>query len=372
MIYRSFFGLLFFFVFYRLDLAGTGITMNLILGMMFLIFLKKDNMRFKKSDRNLIFLLSVLLLFSVFIDLYLVKEINTINSYFSVRIISVFILTYCSAEFFKKYFIKSRNDLLFLMRFAVLLQLFFFCLLYLMPEYKPVVYGLFGASDSVNLLDWNKTSRGFGIGAEINYTGPVITAIIAFISFRSFFMKAFVALSQIANANTTIIAVLYFLNKGHFKRISLLVIILSSIFYGLGLDLGLILPRLDQEMQSGFTMTIMYLISDHFIILNKSYVDYCFGVPIMIMPGANKYFSSDSGWIIMLNYGGLLFITLFVALLVILITRLKSSLWLKMFLLFVGLLLNFKGLVLGPNAYFFILFLLSGMSIPYGVTRTFN
>jgi hypothetical protein len=357
------FGLLFFFVFYRLSILNSGVSMNLLLGLLFLLtsFLSKKKYKFDKNTAILMFVSTLLLIYSIIIDLYLINDIIGINSFFSIRLLSIFIMSFSSSLFFKSFFIKNSEDLYFLLRFTVIVQFFFFILLFFFPNFKPIVYGLFGAGDSVNLLDWNMNSRGFGIGSEINYTGPIITVIIAFISFRSFLFKLLVFISQITNANTTLITLLHFLKKNHLKKLFLFLVISILVFFSFDININIesFFPRFNKELETGFTVTILYLISDHFIILNESILDYLFGVPVMLIPGANSLLSSDSGWIIMLNYGGIIFIALFVVFLILIISKLRASFSFKIFILIIGLLLNFKGLILGPNAYFYLLFLFS-------------
>jgi hypothetical protein len=368
------FGILSFFVFYRLNILNSGVSMNLILGLIFLLmsFLNEKKYIFEKSTVILMLFSILLLIYSIAIDLFLINDIIGVNSFFSIRLLSIFIMSFSAALFFKSFFIKNIEDLNFLLRFTAIIQLFFFFLLFFFPNLKPIVYGLFGAGDSVNLLDWNINSRGFGIGSEINYTGPIITVVIAFISFKSFILKLLVFTSQIANANTTLITTLFFFSKKHLKYFFVFLIILFILLLNYDIDLKSIFPRFDKELESGFTTTILYLISDHFIIFNKSIFEYIFGVPIMIMPGSNNIYSSDSGWIVMLNYGGIFYILIFIIFLIMIISKLRTSFGFKVFILIIGLLLNFKGLVLGPNAYFYLLFLLSSFGNNSSLTESLN
>lgn len=363
MIKKIVYGILFFFVLYRLSILSSGISLNLILGLIFLLtsFLRKKEYKFNIGTVLLLFISLILLTHSLFTDIFLFNDISGINSFFSIRIFSIFIMSFSSALFFKSFFINNTEDLIFLFRFSVCLQLFFFFLLFFFPNLKPIFYGLFGAGDSVNLTDQNINSRGFGIGSEINYTGPVITVIIAFISFKAIILNFVLFLSQIANANTTLITLLFFFNKKHLKYFIFFFTIILFVFLNFSINFESIFPRFDRELQSGFTSTILYLISDHFIVLNNSIVEFLFGVPILIMPGSNSFYSSDSGWIIMLNYGGFIFISIFIIGLIVTISKLSTSFGFKVFMFVIGLLLNFKGLVLGPNAYFFLLFLLSSL-----------
>lgn len=365
------YGTLFFFVFYRLNIVNTGVSFNLILGLSFILvsILKVEHQILVKKKSVFLFIFSFLLFFySIIIDLLLVKNINEVNSFFSIRLIAMLILTFSSALFFKAFFIRKLEDLIFLFRFAVVAQFLFFLFLFLFPNYKPLVYSLFGASESVNLLEWNMESRGFGVGAELNYTGPILTVIVAFIAFKSIVSKLVVFLSQVANANTTLITLIFLLNKKSIKMLVFLLLTSIVFFNFYEFNLQGILPRFNKELDSGFTTTIFYLISDHFVVLNSSILEYIFGVPINIMPGANNIYSSDSGWIIMLNYGGIVFVLLFVSFLTKLISNLQIKLSFKIYLLIIGLLLNFKGIILGPNAYFFLLFLLSSV----GYSESFN
>ena len=85
---RLFFGILFFTVFYRLNLFNSGVSINLILGIIIILisFLNEKINLLKKSLVRLMFFSIILLIYSIFIDLYLVNDIISVNSFFSMDV----------------------------------------------------------------------------------------------------------------------------------------------------------------------------------------------------------------------------------------------------------------------------------------------
>ena len=114
--------------------------------------------------------------------------------------------------------------------------------------------------------------------------------------------------------------------------------------------------RLQDELNSGGARTVLALLEDHFYFTNLGVFEFIFGAGnYMFIPGSVRLI--DSGWVNLVNYGGFFYAIIFLFFLALLAfkafySRVYFSIW-----FLAGVWLNFKGLLLSPNAFFFILFI---------------
>jgi hypothetical protein len=122
--------------------------------------------------------------------------------------------------------------------------------------------------------------------------------------------------------------------------------------------ISLYLPRLAREIDSGFTLTFNILMNDHFLYFSENMWQFVFGNGINLLPmqGVNLV-SSDIGWIIMINYGGIFIILLYFLFVLELLRISPFSFVAKIALFVIIIALNTKGLFFGPNALLFFIFL---------------
>jgi hypothetical protein len=238
--------------------------------------------------------------------------------------------------------------------------------LYIFPSLKVPFYSFFNLSESVNLSVWNLESRGFSIVPEMNFLGTIITGLLALILFKNYILKLTIFFSQVINVNTTILSLLIL--KINIKNYVVFSFVVYGFLYQFSDLIELIAPRLYMEIDSGFTRTIYILLQDHVVLLYSNLIQIFFGVPMNILPHANYFYASDIGWIILFNYGGLFFTFLFILFFIYFLKDISISKRGKNVIFILFLLFNFKGLVLGPNVFWFFLW----MFHPYGYSVTFK
>lgn len=247
---------------------------------------------------------------------------------------------------------------------VLVIQSTFFIFMFAYPESKPVIYNFFAMGDSVNLYEWNMFSRGFGVSSEINFLAPLATVFIGVLVLSSLKSRLAILAMQVLNTNFALFGALLLVSGAKVTRvmafvtISLLVLIL---FYkSVAGYLELVAPRLYAEAASGFSRTASALISDHLHILTDGTLEALFGTGAIIASVDNIFhLRSDSGWIILYNYGGIAMLALFMFFTITLILPFKDMMKpLKLPLFLVLFLANTKGFLLGPNAMIFLISLL--------------
>ncbi|EFN9472264.1 hypothetical protein D3K05_23715, partial [Escherichia coli] len=119
-------------------------------------------------------------------------------------------------------------------------------------------------------------------------------------------------------------------------------------------------PRFYDEFVSGDgTRTLDILLQQHvFVVGNLDFFNIIFGLQQNIsssIPDIKQ--SSDMGWVILFNYGGLTFITLFLFLIFTISIATFGMTYQAIIWMLIGIIFNTKGLVLGSNGYFFLSFI---------------
>ncbi|ANU37673.1 hypothetical protein [Vibrio scophthalmi] len=353
------FSLLFFICFYRVSLFYGSFYLALFIGISSLPLFLVSSYRgvFVKAISPFSVLLFLLLFtFSFVVDLVTGNIVSNFSSSFAIRLLFMVFCSVLPAYYIVCKFLKGSSDSLILLFFtAFSLQTILFFVSYFYPGVKVFLYSLMGASNSVNLNDWNMGTRGFGLSNEINYSSPFLMVILTIYFFRSGFLKVLVFLTQVINSNNAVVAAVLGLAFSRYK--TYIKVLLFLVGGGLVLTLGLnYFPRLEDEFSDGGARTISYLFQKHFYILNDNILEFLMGTGIYIYGGASKYLS-DIGFVIIFNYGGFLYSLLFLMLLFLVIIRVGYSKAFILMWLLVGVVLNFKGLLLGANGYIFMTFL---------------
>jgi hypothetical protein len=356
---NSIISFIFFCVFFRISLLHSNLYLSLIVSfvVMPLFFYKKVRVSFVRSlSLSVILCFIFLCVWSFAIDLLTGNIFTSISTSFFFRLISMLLLSIIPAFAISEFYLKGNDvKLVTILKYAFLLQTIFWFLSYFSPEVKTLLYSLMGASGSTNLNESNMGSRGFGLSNEINYTTPFIMVFIALSFFKNILYSAIISITQLFNSNMVLFSILLSFIKGKINIIIKLMLIIIAIFLVITVAVEY-LPRLKSEINSGGLRTVTALWEKHVFFLGSNSFDWLFGNFRYIYHKQDTY-SSDIGWIILLNYGGLIFISGFVFLLLNLcfkcaIDKLSFVLW-----FLVALLLNTKGVLLGPNAFIFFTFL---------------
>lgn len=358
-------GILLFFCLYRVAIGHPAVMLNLpVGGVGFLLILYTPIGKVLWMDvgwRRVLLCAAALFVYSVATDWYAMGSGLTVRNSLSIRMATLGVMSFCSALAIVHMLLKGKvSRLKGALLVCISIQLMFFVVLYSAPELKFLVYAMFGMQDSPNLFEWNLFTRGFGVGAELNFTAPIVTAIIALLLFRNWLFKAVVVLSQLANTTLAIFS-LVFLAR-HLVSFIIVIGAVSLSYLYLPAFASLvqeILPRFSTELLSGFAITATELLHRHLIYEGRTIVDLFFGTGVNLLPETGKEHSSDIGWIIMVNYGGLFSVILVMVFVLTVIAVTPFNIVTKALLFGCALILNTKGFVLGPNAFFFFLFLVA-------------
>ena len=357
---------LFFLIFYRIPIFNTKIYISMIVGVVsfLLMFMYRPLLIvLMKIHPFSILLYFYIIIFSFALDLLS----GTLNSNpgisFTVRIASIFVMNVLPALLITVLYLKGSNDRLKDLIFSsFFLQTVFWGLTFIFPEAKIFVYSLASMNDSVNLEGLNFIERGFGYTPEINFTSPFTMALVIAFSFGISIFSILVLTTQLFNSNNVIIAfaIGFFARlNNNFRRVILSFLLLICL-----LAVAIIFisddwlpPRFRAEMAEGGLRTINYLIDDHIQFLNSNIYEWIFGTSSYVFQGMNNFIDVDSGWIILINYGGYWFSAIILLWTIIIIcqsfdSKLTILLWLIAFAW-----LNTKGLIISPNSFYFIIFI---------------
>jgi hypothetical protein len=369
---RLFAGFVFFVVFFRLSVVGSGFYLAIPLGCLgMLLFLRVSARRaFVHAPGYLLDYFFILLgFFFLVTDIFEQKGWGGITNFFSTRWLSIIILSVLPALLLNElYFKGSFKRFVELFSLVLWAQLFMWLIMYFSPDAKRVIYEFMGQGGSVNLLEHNLNSRGFGVSNEINFTGPFVMVMLCFFYMSSRKIISLLTIfTQLINSNMVVVslALSYFFSdlrvvkKVIFMLISVLVVVLLG---------ERIFDRLYAELASGGLRTVKALIDDHVFFINAGWFEHLFGTGVYVFQGGYER-RSDIGWVIMYNYGGLFFCACFI-----------TFLFLAAFCAFgggaraicwfiAGLILNTKGMVFGPNSYFFVTALVAFIKYDHFITE---
>lgn len=328
--------LLFFVVFFRLSLIIPFLYLAFIpafFGIMYLVrnFMITMGNGLVSIDRKNLLLLSIFIiifLFCLVFDLF--QKSHSFQSYFTVRLFMLFLFSFVPAYYLVNRFIKGDLKLMErILVYSLWVQIVIFFGMYISPELKRLLYTFFGMSDSVNLWEQNAKVRGFGLSGEINFMTPFLMIYMSFFMMkRRYALITLICLTQIVNSNMAVIAAIIGIGCSRLNiniKIAT-VLILGVLVYSLG---AVFFPRFYDEFVSGDgTRTLDILLQQHvFVVGNLDFFNIIFGLQQNIsssIPDIKQ--SSDMGWVILFNYGGLTFITLFLFLIFTIIIRLSRVL----------------------------------------------
>ncbi|MEH6671651.1 hypothetical protein [Halopseudomonas sp.] len=239
---------------------------------------------------------------------------------------------------------------------AFWIQLGFWILTFLYPGLKfSIVAFMGGGADSVNLRDHNLEVRGFGVSTEMNYTTPFMTVLVCLLFLKSKSLGLMSTLTQLVNSNLVLVAAaigLWFSKISWLKKILLLLLAAVFLFvFG-----EVVFPRFFQEFESGDARTVTALYSEHLFLINDGFLSHVFGEFEYVFQGGAGI-SSDIGWVHIYSYGGVVFTVMFLLFLLALCLAAFGRSYLGLVWFLAGLVLNAKGLLYGPNSYYFMTFI---------------
>ncbi|MBE0448563.1 MAG: hypothetical protein IBX64_10785 [Actinobacteria bacterium] len=363
----------FFLTFYKIPFFYPYFYISIIFGLigLSLFYFKTYRSKFFSSIGLLpIFFLAFLILYSLIIDLFSGGLVLDLKNSFSVRGLTLILISALPAYFIVAYCLKwNYRSAIDVIALAFWVQAAFWILSYLFPNLKFVFNAFMGGGDeAVNLMPHNFETRGFGISSEINYTTPFMTVLTCFLLIQRKSLSFVSTLTQLINSNLVVISVAFgfiFSKFRLFYKFIFLAIVLSFI-YAFG---EVFFPRLIAEFLSGDSRTIRALMNNHIIILNNDYFGHVFGGFVYLFRG-DLGVSSDIGWVHIYNYGGVFYTLLYLSFLLFLSFsafgfRFFSLVWFS-----AGLVLNTKGLLFGPNSYYFVTFMFIFLNYRNGYQRS--
>lgn len=366
---------LFFVTFYRITLAYPYAYISLIFSIAgFFAIASKNNFSkfFKELKPGLILILVIFFLYTAIIDLFTDAIFDNFSNSFLTRTISMLAISLIPAYFFSKFLIEYNEEkLIRIATTAFFIQLLFWLATFIDPSLKYTITSITGGdADSVNLREHNLVTRGFGISGEMNYTTPFMTTLVCISLLKNKTLTVASSLTQLVNSTLTSIAIILgvFFSRINYKIriIMLLLIIFVIIFFGESL-----FPRLMQEFSDGDSRTINTLTGDHFKIINNGVFGHIFGEFKYTFKNPNMI-SSDIGWVNIYNYGGILLSGIYIVFISYL--SFQSFGWSRKTIVWflAGIILNTKGVLFGPNSYFFMTFIFFFMKKDPQRSKNFN
>lgn len=360
--------LLFFIVFFRLSLIVPYLYLAFIPAIFGIGYLGRNTLVCMNNrggvplDRKystLLFIFVIVFIFCLVFDFYQKKY--SFQSFFTVRMLMLFLLSFIPAYYLVNRFLKGNLKLMErILVCSLWIQIIIFFAMFISPEVKRLLYTFFGMSDSVNLWEQNARVRGFGLSGEINFMTPFLMIYMSFFMIkRRYALIALICLTQIVNSNMAVLAAIIGIgcSKLNISIKIATVLILGILVYSLG---AVFFPRFYDEFVSGDGMrTLDILLQQHvFIVGNLDWFSILFGFQQNIsssIPDIKQ--SSDMGWVILFNYGGLTFIVLFLMLIAAISIAAFGVTYQAIIWMLIGVIFNTKGLVLGSNGYFFLSFI---------------
>lgn len=351
----------FFVTFFRITVISSSAYLAMFIGVFGVVLLFSKRVRqviVYSSGYVVVFMVALFSLFLLVLDTFSGGFVNNFSNSFFVRLVAFFVMSVLPAVVL--YFTYLQGDerrLTSVVSLAFYVQAILWFVTYFSPDFKVAVYSFMGHSYSVNLRDYNMGARGFGMSNEINFTSPFLMVVLCFFVIKKNSLTFVTALTQLVNSNMVVLAAglgLIFSRIGFLKR-SLIVL---SVFLMIFLFGDYIFVRLYDEISSGGGRTIMSLLENHVFFLNDGLFEHFFGAGEYVFQGGHPR-NSDIGWVIMYNYGGVFFVTTFIVYLAASSIAAFGATPIGFAWFFIGILLNAKGLIFGPNSYFFITVLMS-------------
>lgn len=245
--------------------------------------------------------------------------------------------------------------------YAIAAQVFLGFLMFFFPEAKHLFYsGISGYTGEEKVFrEHFYHSRIFGWSEELFFTAPVFMALAtvyfwpARFSFTYSVFSFSTLLISLFNARLALLG--FVLGAG--KRFSwgqlVVFVLFFSFLIAVVLAVSWDMPAVQlflADFQGGGSRTVSILLDRHIHFLFEDVAEMLFGVQEYLYAVPNRERSSDIGWVIILNYGGVVYLFLWLCLVIVVLA--KAFPYPKQF--FFGLLLvvaaAFKGLVFGGNA----------------------
>ncbi|AFP31439.1 hypothetical protein [Marinobacter sp. BSs20148] len=351
----------FFVTFYKISIISPKLYLSIFVSFFGLFFVIKYSKAFFCSiGLKVICVFLAIVVFSLAVDMVTGALLNNFFNSFFVRAISIFFISAVPAFFVVVYLLKYDYDsVLDTVAVSFWIQLCFWVITYFDPTLKVYFVKLMGGGEnSVNLKSHNLEVRGFGISNEINFTSPFVSVLVCLLLLRRNVISLSTSLTQLVNSNLVVFAVvigLLFSKISNLRKllVGCLFFLATYFLYLFGEEF---FPRLFAEFGSGQSRTVKVLFEDHLFYLNNSVWGHLFGEGIYVFLGELDHYS-DVGWVHIYNYGGVFFTVLYVLFLAFLCFSAFGKSWLSVAWFGAGLILNAKGLLFSPNAFFFVIFI---------------
>ncbi|HGY1015883.1 TPA: hypothetical protein ACNUUK_004230 [Aeromonas salmonicida subsp. smithia] len=255
----------------------------------------------------------------------------------------------------------DKKELMSLMVKAVVTQIAIGIVMLFFPELKRFIYiYISGYSGSEKIFyDWFFYTRIFGWSEELFYLAPVLMTFILSLFFykpQRIFSNLFFIVSiaiSLMNARLAILGVIWGLMiRTGFIKTTLFFLLLVPLVLGvmtLYFQDNPIYNLIFSEFEGGRSRTFDILIEHHLIWLGKDSFDFILGPMAYVHAGERKV-TVDIGWLIIGNFGGVLFILAWVALLISLCDKAFVTMQLKLLAFIMLALFGFKGLLFSSNA----------------------
>lgn len=267
----------------------------------------------------------------------------------------------------------DKDKLMNIMVKAVVLQIFIGIIMLCFPEIKRFIYiYISGYSGSEKIFyDWFFYTRIFGWSEELFYLAPVLmTFVLSLFYFepkkilKNIFLLVSIAIA-LMNARLAILGVIWgLLIRTGFLKTMCFFLLLAPILLGLMtvyFQDNPIYSLIFSEFEGGRSRTLDILVEHHLIWLGKDVIDLILGPMTYVHAGERKV-TVDIGWLIIGNFGGLIFTLAWIGLLIAICNKAFVSISHKTLAFIMLSLFGFKGLLFSSNAIMnmMVVFLLIG------------
>lgn len=235
-------------------------------------------------------------------------------------------------------------------------QLAFGVAMLLVPDFKRFMYiTVSGYSGSEKMFEeYFFGSRTFGWSEELFFLAPVVMVFASLIFMPRLTIARvgfllLVVLISLFNARLAIFGVLFGLLIGFKARLLVPSLLLAAGLFAAAVIGGPAIELFLAEFQGGRSRTLDILLADHVHLLLRD-ADWIFGGHHYLHAGPKPPAFSDIGLIIILNYGGAIYVGAWLALAWCLVLRAFHSNWNRMMAFSLFLAASIKGLAFSGNA----------------------
>jgi hypothetical protein len=285
---------------------------------------------------------------------------------FTVIIFRLIFVTFLGGFFLVSY--CCRNDLAYFVKVvkaAIFVQALFALAMLLNLDFKDFMYRTVSGYTGTEKVfrDHFYEARIFGWSEELFYLAPVFMSFFVIFFLKELNLKsaAFVlgvVVVSVLNARLAIVGVIF----GCYLRFGLRGLLLALLLL-IGLFAALLIRAADSQVlgwllsdfSEGGSRTLRILLEGHVIFLMRSWLDYILGAHVYLFAGVREH-TSDIGWLIIFNYGGWVFLILWVILIFCMVRKAFDNLHLSLVVFLMFSILAIKGLAFSSNSFVALIF----------------